>query len=274
MFKFLENFIRNNRMKRHQQNFTKIIKQAEKFVTPDDPDFPWVRLRRLRQTSPELDKIVTDIEKDYERNEWRHQASSKRTRKNNAILTFIEEYAPEVTYRQDPLYGLYVTTQIITTSRSEKSLDIEFGSHHLELTDYNGKLIYDLRCPIEIQHFKDLYAIYNLRVVDDETGTYQTVPRTNAQFKCDVPYELWDGMAQHKIRVSSAMLVTDELVTYKRLPKVSPDDNVKRTAQFVITRAIAYLDIEFENDELERVRKCAEIATNLLEGRVPCKNNN
>ena len=131
-----------------------------------------------------------------------------------------------------------------------------------------------MRCPIEIQHFKDLYTIYNLRVVDNETGTYQTVPRTNAQFKCDVPYELWAGMAQHKIRVSSAMLVTDELVTYKRLPKVSSDDNVKRTAQFVVTRAVAYLDIEFENDELERAHKCAEIATNLLERGTSCKNNN
>ena len=274
MFKFLENYALNNRMKRHQQNFTKIIKQAEGFMTPDDLDFPWVRLRRLRQMSPELDKLLTDVEKDYERNEWRHKVSNKWVRKNNAILTFIEEYTPEVTYRQDPVYGLYVTTQIVTTSRSETPLDIEFDNHHLELADYNGKPVFDLRYPVEIQHFSDLHINYNLRVVDNETGTYQTVPRTNAKFKCDVPYELWDGMAQHKIRVSSAMLIADELVTYKRLPNVSPDDNVKRTAQFVVTRAMAYLDIEFENNELERARKCADIATNLLEGRVPCKNNN
>ena len=80
-------------------------------------------------------------------------------------------------------------------------------------------------------------------------------------------------MAQHTIKVSSVTLKTEELVTYKKLPKVAPDDNVKRSAQVVVERGTAYLDIAFENDELERSRKCYEIATNLLERGTSCKNN-
>ena len=119
----------------------------------------------------------------------------------------------------------------------------------------------------------DLCIKYNLRVVDNETGTYQTVPRTNAEFRLDASYTLWRGMAQHTIKVSSVTLKTEELVTYKKLPKVSPDDTVKRSTQVVVERGTAYLDIAFENDELERSRKCYEIATNLLERGTSCKNN-
>ena len=80
-------------------------------------------------------------------------------------------------------------------------------------------------------------------------------------------------MAQHNIKVTSVTLVTYELVTYKALPKVTPDDKVHRSAQIIVKNAVAYMDVEFENDELERARKCDEIAKNLLEGCKQCKNN-
>lgn len=264
MFKFLDNIALNHRMKKHQQNFTKLIKQAEEFVTTDDPDFPWVRLDEVRRTNYDLDRMLNDIKADYEQNSWYYMNHSNWARKDNDVLTFIDRYAPEVQYRRDPIQGIYVTTQIVTTSSSEKPLDIEFDDYHLEIADFNGKIVYDLREPINVSDMTDLCIKYNLRVVDNETGTYQTVPRTNAEFR-------WD--ASYTINVSSVTLKTEELVTYKKLPKVSPDDMVKRSAQVVVERGTVYLDIAFENDELERSRKCYEIATNILERGTSCKNN-
>lgn len=273
MFKFLETMARNRRMKKHQQNFIEHIKFAENFVTPDDPDFPWVRLDDLRRTNYDVDRMLKDIKSDYEQNSWYYMNHSNWARKDNDVLTFIDGYAPEVQYRRDPARGIYVTTQIVTTSSSEKPLDIEFDGYHLEIADFNGKTVYDLREPINVSDMTDLCIKYNLRVVDNETGTYQTVPRTDAEFRWDASYTLWRGMAQHTIKVSSVTLFTEELVTYKKLPKVSPDDTVKRSAQGVVERGTAYLDVVFENDELERSRKCYEIATNLLERGTSCKNN-
>lgn len=273
MFKFLDNIALNHRMKKHQQNFTKLIKQAEEFVTIDGPDFPWVRLDDLRRTNYDVDRMLKDIKADYEQNSWYYMNHSNWARKDNDVLTFIDRYAPEVQYRRDPARGIYVTTQIVTTSSSEKPLDIEFDGYHLEIADFNGKTVYDLREPINVSDMTDLCIRYNLRVVDNETGTHQTVPRTNAEFRWDASYTLWRGMAQHTIKVSSVTLKTEELVTYKKLPKVSPDDTVKRSAQVVVERGTAYLDIAFENDELERSRTCYEIATNLLERGTSCKNN-
>lgn len=273
MFKFLENIALNHRMKKHQQNFVKIIKQAEDFLEPDDPDFPWVSIDGLRKVNYDFEKMLIDIQKDYDRNQWRHMATDKWLRASNYVLAFIEEHAPEVTYRRDAMEGIYVTTQIVANNSSEKPLAIEFDGHHLEIADYDGKTKYDLRNPISVKDFTDLYLKYHLRIVDNETGTYQTMPRTNAQFRSGVPYELWDGMAQHNIKVTSVTLVTYELVTYKALPKVTPDDKVHRSAQIIVKNAVAYMDVEFENDELERARKCDEIAKNLLEGCKQCKNN-
>lgn len=273
MFKFLETIALNHRMKKHQRNFTKLIKQAEEFITPEDPEFPWVSIDGLRKVDYAFDRMLNDIRKDYDHNKWHHMVTDKGMRVDNYILAFIDEYAPEITYRQDTIRGVYVTTQLVANNQSEKRLDIEFEGHHLEIADIDGSTKYDLREPIDVRDFTELYLKYHLRVVDNETGTYQTVPRTNAQFRSGVPYELWDGMAQHTIKVTSVTLVTSELVTYKVLPKVAPDDKVHRSAQIVVTNAVAYIDVEFENNELERARKCDEIAKNLLEGCKSCKNN-
>ena len=271
--KFLETLARKRRMKKHQRNFTNLIKRIEEDSTPDKPYYPWVRLETARCRYPGLDQLLTDVSEDYKHNEWKYTGDIKWLRKDNDILTFIETYAPELTYSHDPLFGVSVTTRIVTKNQFEKQLDIAFDGYHLEIADASRNVTYDLRHSITLSDIDDLCLKYNLRVVDDETGVYTTVPRTEAYFRVDAPYDLWSGIPNHAIKVTEVNLRVSELVTYTTLPKVSPDDTVHRSKQVIVTSATAYLNVEFEKNELERARKGYEIATNLLEECESCKNN-
>ena len=166
--------------------------------------------------------------------------------------------------------NVWVTTRTITTSKSAKSLDIEHDGYHLEVANrHDADEVFDLRQLIAAARIYNTGGVYELRLVENETGDYTVLPDTDVVFHFGISDRLWRGIKTPIVKPTNVTLTVTTRTAYE--PEVTFKSNngtVHQTGSHVFGRAVAVVDVEFTDDTLERAKARYDIVQELLGKKV------
>lgn len=264
--KFINNIFRHWRVPTYQHALRDIITRAQETRTPEDANYPYVSLRVLQSQYRDVDDMLKDIELDYVYTVKRSYPDFMR----DAHIRYFQKHLPEVNVMVDVWNNVWVTTRNITTSKSAKSLDIEHDGYHLEVANrHDADEVFDLRQLIAAARIYNTGGVYELRLVENETGDYTVLPDTDVVFHFGISDRLWRGIKTPIVKPTNVTLTVTTRTVYE--PEVTFKSNngtVHQTGSHVFGRAVAVVDVEFTDDTLERAKARYDIVQELLGKKV------
>lgn len=264
--RFISNMFRHWRVPTYRYILRDIITHAQALRTPEDTNYPYVSLQVLQSQYRDVDNMLRDIELDYVYTIKRSYPEFMR----DAHVRYLQKYLPDVNWMVDVWNNVWVTTQNVTTTKSVKSLDIEFDGYHLEVANRrDAEEVFDLRKPIAAACIYNTKGVYNLRLVEDNTGDYTTVPNTDVVFHFDISDHLWCGIKSPIVKPTDVTLTVNTRTAYE--PEViTKSDNctIHQTAQHVFGRAVAVVDVAFTDDTVDRAKARYDVVQELLGKQV------
>ena len=264
--KFINNILRHWCVPTYRHALKDIITRAQEARTPEDANYPYVSLRVLQSQYRDVDDMLKDIELDYVYTTKRSYPDFMR----DAHIRYFQKHLPEVNVMVDVWNNVWVTTRKITTSKSAKSLDIEHDGYHLEVANRNDAgEVFDLRQLIAAARIYNTGGVYELRLVEDETGDYTVLPDTDVVFHFGISDRWWRGIKAPIVKPTNVTLTVTTRTAY--VPEVtfkSENGTVHQTGQQVFGRAVAVVDVEFTDDTLERAKARYDVVQELLGKQV------
>ena len=264
--KFINNILRHWRVPTYRHALRDVITHAQESRTPEDTNYPYVSLRVLQSQYRDVDDMLRDIELDYVYTTKRSYPDFMR----DAHIRYFQKHLPEVNCMVDVWNNVWVTTRKITTSKSAKSLDIEYDGYHLEVANRNdAEEVFDLRKLIAAVRIHDTVNSYEMRLVEDETGDYTVLPDTDVVFRFGISDRLWCGIKAPIVKSTNVTLTVTTRTAYE--PEVtfkSKNGTVHQTGQHVFGRAVAVVDVAFTDDTLDRAKARYDIVQELLGKQV------
>ena len=264
--RFISNMLRHWRVPMYRHTLRDIITHAQALRTPEDTNYPYVSLQVLQSQYRDVDDMLRDIELDYVYTIKRSYPEFMR----DAHVRYLQKYLPDVNWMIDEWNNVWVTTRRITTSKSVKSLDIEFDGYHLELANrHDAEKVFDLRQLMAATYIYDTRGVYELRLVEDNTGDYTIIPNTDAVFHFDISDRLWSGIKAPIVKPTDVTLTVNTRTVYE--PEVitkSDDCTIHQTGQHVFGRAVAIVDVTFIDDTVDRAKARYDVVQELLGKQV------
>ena len=266
MMKFISNTLRHWRVPTYRHALRDVITHAQETRTPEDANYPYVSLRVLQSQYRDVDDMLKDIELDYVYTVKRSYPDFMR----DAHIRYFQKHLPEVNVMVDVWNNVWVTTRNITISKSAKSLDIEHDGYHLEVANrQDADEVFDLRQLIAAARIYNTGGVYELRLVENETGDYTVLPDTDVVFHFGISDRLWRGISAPIVKPTNVTLTVNTRTVY--VPEVTFKSNngtVHQAGQHVFGRAVAVVDVEFTDDTLERAKARYDVVQQILGKQV------